>query len=100
MIVCPSCLVQTEVKYLPALFSKTVYFLGMSRLIRSDYRGGTECIAKVFSINFTVLPQFFMHAYTNMVYILIYLTYRYTFLYFFEFKIFYTKNTNKMICFG
>lgn len=40
---------QTDVKYL-ALFYKTAYLSAMSRLIRSDYRAVTECIAKAFSI--------------------------------------------------
>lgn len=40
---------QTDIKYL-ALFYKTAYLSAMSRLIRSDYRAVTECIAKAFSI--------------------------------------------------
>lgn len=42
---------QTDVKYMYlALFYKTAYLSAMSRLIRSDYRAVTECIAKAFSI--------------------------------------------------
>lgn len=54
---CPSRLVQTEVKCL-ALSYKTAYLSGMSRIIRSDYRGVTKCIAKVVSFNFTIEPKF------------------------------------------
>lgn len=48
---------QTDVKYL-ALFYKTAYLSAMSRLIRSDYRAVTECIAfSIFRFNQSFLDK-------------------------------------------